>query len=42
MILVFGASGNIGTPVVQNLIQKGEKVRAFVHSGPSGERIQNS
>ena len=42
MILVFGASGNIGTPVVQNLIQKGEKVRAFVHSGPSGERIKNS
>lgn len=41
MILVFGASGNIGTPVVQNLIQKGEQVRAFVHSQESEERIQN-
>lgn len=41
MILVLGASGNVGTPVVQNLIQKGEQVRAFVYSQKSAERPQN-
>jgi uncharacterized protein YbjT (DUF2867 family) len=37
MILMIGASGNVGIPVIRHLIIKGEKIRAFVHSQKSVE-----
>jgi len=37
MILMIGASGNIGIPIIRYLTMKGEKIRAFVHSQKSVE-----
>jgi uncharacterized protein YbjT (DUF2867 family) len=40
MILIIGAAGNIGFPIVKNLCKKNAKIRAFVHSEKSIERLK--
>lgn len=40
MILLIGATGNIGIPIIRNLIMKREKIRVFVHSSKSLEKIK--
>ena len=39
MVLVVGATGLVGSEVCRRLLQKGEKVRAFVRTTSSPEKI---
>jgi uncharacterized protein YbjT (DUF2867 family) len=40
MILVVGATGELGTAVVRRLTAKGQSVRAFVRRGSRHEHLQ--
>ena len=40
MILVIGAAGNIGFPIAKSLFKRNTKVRAFLHSEKSIERLK--
>jgi len=42
MILVFGATGTIGSQVLRLLVARGEKVRAVVHSPAGARRIRQA
>jgi len=39
MIVVTGATGNVGSSVVRSLLERGEKVRAFVRDPEKGRRM---
>jgi uncharacterized protein YbjT (DUF2867 family) len=39
MILVIGATGNVGGEVVRQLVQRGERVRAFVRDGAAAAKL---
>src|SRR5262249_48642778 len=40
MIVVIGATGNVGSEVVRQLAEKGEKVRALVRSPEKAEKLK--
>ena len=40
MILIIGAAGNIGFPVVKSLCKQNAMIRAFVRSEKSIERLK--
>jgi uncharacterized protein YbjT (DUF2867 family) len=40
MIVMIGASGQIGTPTIRHLVRKGEKIRALTSNAVSAERLR--